>query len=288
MAPRGAHDPRSPGPARTMMDTTTRGPARGHGVPGSPRRSSPAKWIRTFHPEPEAPARLLCFPHAGGSAGGYHRLSAALVGRAETLVVQYPGRQDRLGEPCAGSVEELVDGVLGELVPRIGDGRPLGLFGHSMGALVAFETAHRLQRLGAAPDVLFVSARRAPSLAEPTGSRDLPLDDEELVAELRRLGGIDDELLAEPGILRFALPAMRGDCALLDRYRYRPREALECAVVGVLGEADAGVGEQHMRPWSSETRGEYHLRVLPGGHFYLHEQLPRLTALIDDALSNRL
>ncbi|MFH8989994.1 thioesterase II family protein [Streptomyces sp. NPDC017940] len=116
-------------------------------------------WIRRFHPAPNAGIRLLCFPHAGGSASVYHTLSAAVAGNIEPLIVQHPGFQERLGEPFAERAEEVVAAVLAAL-PAPGDGTPTILFGHSMGALLAFETARRL----AAED------ERRPPCSSPVGA----------------------------------------------------------------------------------------------------------------------
>ena len=127
-----------------------------------------ADWIRRYHPAPDAAARMLCLPHAGGSASFFFPMSRDLTPRVEVLAVQYPGRQDRYQEPCLTSVDDFADQIgaaLADLEWADGaDGeRPLALFGHSLGASVAFELTRRLEAAGRKPAVLFVSGRRAPS-----------------------------------------------------------------------------------------------------------------------------
>lgn len=103
--------------------------------------------------------RLVCLPHAGGSASSYFSMSAALTPSVETLSVQYPGRYDRRKEPCIESIPELAEAIFTALFEWAD--RPLALFGHSMGAVLAFEVARRLeQRMGKPPVRLFPAGRR--------------------------------------------------------------------------------------------------------------------------------
>ncbi|MYW46507.1 alpha/beta fold hydrolase [Streptomyces sp. SID486] len=231
-------------------------------------------WIRRFHRAPDAPVQLLCFPHAGGAAGAQHALSAAVAGPLEPVVVQYPGRHDRFTEPFAERIDEVVDAVL-DALPADPAGRPLALFGHSMGALAAFETARALQARGRAPAALFVSGHPGPSLPIASYWPGAPSDDE-LLAEMRLLAGTDDSLLADPMLLEVALPALRADYAMLSAYSYRPGPPLRCPVVALTGDADPRVRVEEMPTWRQETLGPFTTHVLPGGHFYLDDHLPRV------------
>ena len=139
-------------------------------------------WIRRYRPAPEAAVRLVCLPHAGGSASYYLPMAQALAPGADVLAAQYPGRQDRYAEPPSESVRELAERIV-EAVG--GDDRPLALFGHSMGAVVAYEMALQLEAAGRAPVRLFVSGRRAPS-ALRDGRRLRRASDTELIEAVRR------------------------------------------------------------------------------------------------------
>lgn len=124
-------------------------------------------WIRRYHPAPEAAERLVCFPHAGGSASFYLPVSTALSPAVDVLGVQYPGRQDRRHEPGVTSVADLADSITRALADW-GD-RPLTFFGHSMGAVVAFEVARRMEGAGGGPVRLFASGGgRRPAPARRT------------------------------------------------------------------------------------------------------------------------
>ncbi|MFJ2743696.1 thioesterase II family protein [Streptomyces sp. NPDC087440] len=242
-------------------------------------------WIRRFHSAPNAGSRLLCFPHAGGSASAYHALSAAVAGAIEPLIVQYPGRQERFGEPFAERAEEMVAAALAAL-PAPVDGTPTILFGHSMGALLAFEAARRLTAEGQPPAALFVSGRRGPSLPQwparrkPVGE----MSDSELIEDIRKLSGTPDELLSSPDLLRLALPPVRADYRIVEDYIYRSAPPLDCPITVLTGDKDPGVTVEAARAWGSETQAAFSFHVLAGGHFFLDDHMPYLADLITSVL----
>ncbi|MGW7072624.1 thioesterase II family protein [Streptomyces sp. NPDC054855] len=241
-------------------------------------------WIRRFHPPPGTESRLLCFPHAGGSASAYHTLSAAVASSLEPLIVQYPGRQERFAEPFAERVEEMAAAALAAL-PAPGDPTPTILFGHSMGALVAFEAARRLTTEGRPPAALFVSGRRGPSLPQLTGRKPVrEMSDAELIEDIRQLSGTDDELLAYPDVLPLILPPVRADYQIVDDYVYRSAPQLDCPITVLWGDKDPGVTDESARAWESETGAASSFHVLAGGHFFVDDHLTYLADLITSAL----
>ncbi|WP_447039995.1 thioesterase II family protein [Streptomyces sp. DSM 118878] len=245
-------------------------------------------WIRCNHPAPDAGTRLLVYPHAGGSVSAYHGLSAAVSGIVEPLVVQYPGRQDRYGEPFAAGADEIVDAVLDEL-PGGPDAQPTALFGHSMGALLAFETARRMEAAGQPPVALIVSGRMAPSLPRMAAGKKRVRDmtDDELVADMRKLSGTAEELFASPELLSLFLPPMRADYQIVDEYVYRGGEPLRCPLVVLTGDSDPRVTVEGARAWESETRGGFSCHVLAGGHFFLDAHMPYVAGVIASAIPGR-
>jgi surfactin synthase thioesterase subunit len=236
-------------------------------------------WIRQYHPAPGAAVRLLCLPHAGGSASFYFPLSRALSPALEVLAVQYPGRQDRRAEPNIEDLPTLARRILGAL-----DGwldRPLALFGHSMGATVGFELARMLeQERGVAPAWLFASGRRAPSM--PRDERIHLESDEGFIKELRRLSGTDGNILGDEEMLRMILPATRADYRAAETYRYQPGPALGCPITAFVGDDDPKVTVEEARAWSAHTTAAFDFHVFDGGHFYLTSHQSELLKIIAD------
>jgi pyochelin biosynthetic protein PchC len=211
---------------------------------------------------------LFCFPHAGGGATSFLRLATALTPEIEVFAVQYPGRQDRFGEPFATSLTELAATVAAE-VRRVAAG-PFALFGHSMGATVAFETARRLEGDGLTPVALFASGRTGPSY--PPGDLTGPLDDAALLADIRLLGGTPEEVLQDPGMMSILLPPLRADYRALQSYRFATdvyRERVACRITALVGNRDPRVSKDGALAWSRHTAAEFELLEFAGGHFYL-------------------
>jgi surfactin synthase thioesterase subunit len=225
-------------------------------------------WLRRFHPAPDAPHRLVCFPHAGGSAKYFLPLSRSLSPATEVLAIQYPGRQDRRGEPSVDDLTELAGLIVDVLLP-LAD-RPLTFFGHSMGATVAFEVARRLRSQHPGLAGLFVSARCAPS--RHRDERSHQLDDDGLLAVVRHLLGPSAQLPGFERFTRMALPSIRSDYKAAETYRYTPGPDLTCPIVALLGDRDPMVTVEEAREWRRHTSGAFDLRVFPGGHFYLDGQ----------------
>ncbi|WP_405966365.1 alpha/beta fold hydrolase [Streptomyces sp. NBC_00015] len=229
------------------------------------------KWIRRYHPAPDAPTRLVCFPHAGGSATFYHPVSRALSPEIDVVAVQYPGRQDRRTEPLVSSIEELANLIVVEL--EAWADRPLTFFGHSMGASLAYEVALRLEARGTTLLGLFASGRRAPSRWRD--ERVHQAGEEELLTELRNLSGTDPAVLGDAEILRMILPAVRSDYRAAETYRPEPGR-VGCPVVVMFGKDDPKVTEEEARSWAEHTTQEATFRLYDGGHFYLNSHAPQV------------
>ncbi|MEU1779356.1 alpha/beta fold hydrolase [Streptomyces abikoensis] len=232
-------------------------------------------WVRRYT-APSGAKQVVCFPHAGGAAGFYRPWAMALKGEYDLLAVQYPGRQDRIGEPCATTMDEMVRRATAALLPELD--RPTVFFGHSMGGLVAFEVARRLAAVGRQPEALFVSCSRAPGDRDPADLIDT--DDESLRTEVRRLGGMDPRLLDDPALMEMLLPPLRGDFALLRSYDFQPGPELSCDIVSLVGTEDPLVSPGLARRWGRYTSGGFQAHELPGDHFYLVERQAEVLAVL--------
>lgn len=243
-------------------------------------------WVRRFHPAPSSLIRLVVLPHAGGSASFFHPLSAMLSPAVDVLTIQYPGRQDRRREPVIPSIARFADEIFTALRPWTD--RPMALFGHSMGAVVAFELGVRFATLPADPLVhLFASGRRAPSSVRPDEAVHLR-DDDGLLAEMRRLSGTEPRVLGDPDMLPFILPAVRADYRAVETYRCRPGAAITCPVTVLTGTGDPLTTLDEAEAWRRHTSGDFSLRAFSGGHFFLVDHASEVARLIGDTLAGHL
>lgn len=244
-------------------------------------RQGAEKWFPGLRRDTEAQVRLFCFPYAGGGAGVFRGWAERLASWVAVCPARLPGRENRIGEPPADRIEALVSelerAVAGEL------DRPYALFGHSMGALVAFELARRLIRDGRpAPRALLVAAARAPQLRRTPVTGPDP-GEEELLAELERLG-VAREVFESEELRRLVLPALRADVALCRAYGYQPGPKLPCPVVVYAGAEDARLAPEALDAWREQTDGEFRLRWFAGGHLFLHTAAEELLRAVQEDL----
>jgi surfactin synthase thioesterase subunit len=222
-------------------------------------------WCRRYRPADNGAEQLICFPHAGGSASFYLPVSVALSPGVDVVAIQYPGRQDRRREPLVDDIALLADHI--HAVLRASDDKPVTFFGHSMGAIVAFEVARRLEADGRTPVRIFASGRRAPSThrKETIHLR----DDVGILAEVRRLNGTGATLLQEEEIMRAALPALRGDYRAIETYTCAPGATVTCPISVLVGKDDPKVTFDEASAWAGHTAGSFDIHIFAGGHFYL-------------------
>lgn len=214
--------------------------------------------------------RLFCFAHAGGGAGFFRPWRSNLGTTVEVAPVQYPGHEGRRTEPFARSVQELVQSLLSSLKPAL-SGR-FAFFGHSMGAIVAFELMRALRREELPlPEILIASGARAPQFRR---NHKPPPDPprEELLDEVRRLGGLPPEAMEDAALLDVILPALEADTALYRRFIYQPEAPFEIPLIAIGGADDRQVHQEHLAAWQEQTTSGFVMRQFAGGHFYLRTQ----------------
>lgn len=232
-------------------------------------------WTRTLTAVEDPVVRLVCFPHSGGSATAFRDWVAVLPPGVELVGIQYPGRGDRFGEQLVDDVAEMAGRVVAELLrmPSLDH----VLFGHSLGALVAYETAMLLRDMGGEPRRLCASACLPPGEMR---NRDIHLaPDDEFWATLCALGGIDPGIAENAEMRELFTSTLRSD--LRAHARYRPRAGitpLSCPVSCYHGDGDPLVDEEQITEWAGVTSGAFTLRVRPGGHFHVSTDVAALVA----------
>ncbi|ORM26899.1 alpha/beta fold hydrolase [Williamsia sp. 1135] len=237
-------------------------------------------WIRQFHKPVSADnPPLLIFPHAGSGASTYRAFSKQLSAIFDVAVIQYPGRQDRVRETPAQTLPELARGAFDEFVSsRWNRQVPITVFGHSMGAIVAFEFVRLAEATGIEVRLLGVSAAVAPSQVENLPPH--PREDQELLAHLSALNGTGGDVLASADLMRMALPVMKMDYRAFDAYSCAADVTVAAEIQALGGAEDPFIKPRELYGWSTHTTGESGVSVFDGGHFYLDDNRDPIAELL--------
>ena len=210
-----------------------------------------------------ASSQLLCFPPAAGGASLFRHWPAQLP-HVQLCAIQLPGHESRIQEPPAVCMDMLVEQIARDIRPLLR--KPFSLYGHSMGALLAFEVAHRIRTTtGHNPAHLFVSAARPPQAPQLIHRlHDLP--DEAFLREVHRYGLLSQNVMQCAELMLFLTPLLRGDLRLCDAYRYVHRPPLACPItaIGCLNDAWVPVGE--LSAWQGHTTDRFERVIIEGGH----------------------
>jgi medium-chain acyl-[acyl-carrier-protein] hydrolase len=224
------------------------------------------KWVSERDLESDG-IRLFCLPHAGSGAAGFYRWKRLLPEPIRVCPVLPPGREVRLAETPLLRIEQVVDGLQAEVGPLLRE-TPYAIFGHSMGALLAFEWARRIAEHGLPePHMLFVSGRNAPRISARRVLHRLP--DEAFVEALQhRYGGVPDGFLEDAELREVFLPILRADLEVVETYAFEAGGALRCPVMSLAGEQDGSVSEIGLAAWAETTSGPFSSRRIMGDHFF--------------------
>lgn len=240
-----------------------------------------AAWLRVRRPLAAPRARLLCLPYAGGAATLFHTWPDGLPADVEVRAAQLPGRQDRLSHPTLTSlpaiIERLVE-ALAALPPA-----PLVLYGHSFGALLAFELTRRLRAAGQPPRGLIVGGRRAPHLP-PIIAPLHQLSDPDFKEELHRRYGTPRAVLQDAELMGLALPSLRADFTALETHQHQAAEPLALPMTVLRGRHDTSVPAEDAAAWRDHAAGAFALHEVDAGHFFVDSHRPWVVAQVAEAL----
>lgn len=255
---------------------------------------NPAEWFLSAADAPSWSPRIFCFPHAGGSPRAFVDWQKDLGDDAEIVAICRPGKEHRAAEP-APTITELVEGAAAAIaaVTRA-DGRPYSLFGHSLGALIAFEVCHRLVGAAAGPgpaamtDIvpapprhLIASGCSAPSLLPSQRVQDIArLTGQEFAEAVGFFGGLPAEVIADEDLRDLLLPGVIADFRMAVGYRYQARPPLAVAATVVVGNDDPHVRAAQADPWTGEFTWPPEVHWVPGGHFYFEPDPAAITGIL--------
>lgn len=227
----------------------------------------PSPWFNCQKPNPQASMRLFCFPYAGGGSVLYRGWEQHLPTTVEIWPVQLPGRGSRYKESPFDSMQEIVSGLAKAIRPFLD--LPFCFFGHSLGAMMSFELAHRLsEKFDLKVSHLFVSGARGPHLPR-VGPNVHHLPDDQFISELKSLNGTPPEVFEHPELIRMMMTTLRADFKIAEMYSCSSKPPLDCPITAFGGLADNLVSRQDLEAWQIQTTNSFELWQLPGDHFFL-------------------
>jgi surfactin synthase thioesterase subunit len=235
------------------------------------------------------PIPMFCLPYAGGTARAYHRWRRHFPPELEVIPIEIAGRGTRASEPFSGSIHELADDLARQILdrmPRSADSHESAddyvLFGHSMGALAAFEMALAHSEHGLPPPALVVvSGRNPPYLHSGFGAGIPDLPDHDLLKLIDILGGMPAGLFSSLAA-NYSLARLRADMRIVIDYRLRVADAaVDVPLLVLCGHEDPLVDPDHVAEWARYTRRKCTVRHHNGGHFALFRGNKRPDELID-------
>ncbi|MGE4512796.1 MAG: thioesterase II family protein [Chryseobacterium sp.] len=227
---------------------------------------------------------LYSIPYAGGSSVVYNKWSENLQSSVNIKPVELSGRGKRFSEPLYEDIHEAVEDIFNSIKEEITE-IPYALFGHSMGALIAFELAQRIRKAGLpSPVHIFISGRSAPHVNKTGEKMYSRMDDVKFRQEVLNLGGTPKEFFSHPELLELFLPVLKNDFRLVENYSYNYNyQPLNVDMTVLLGKGD-DLTETEGESWSEYTTESCEITYLEGGHFFINEQRLNITQIINNSL----
>ena len=232
-------------------------------------------------------ANLICFPHAGGSKFSYNRFIGVASGGLNIIPVELPGRGARIHEKLIENAYHMVDDVFEQIEPKIALDVPYAIYGHSMGALIGYLITRRIARESMPmPIHLFFSGAKPPFTLEEEPPVHL-FKREELIDQLRRLGGIPDRILNNENLIRFLEPIVRADFRVIRTYQHHPEQPFNVPITVIIGTHE-NISRQQALLWQKETVKKTEVKFFEGDHFFIFDHAKEIMKLVDQRINQTL
>lgn len=245
----------------------------------------PPPSIRIVKANPGASMRLFCFPYSGGSAQIYKNWAAQLPSFVEVNAVELPGRSGRFRDQKFTSVPEAIASLVPDIRPYTN--KPFALFGHSLGACLAYEMARALEKEGRTAALVTVSGMMSPE--NPSDEPQIyHLPDAEFKQKVREYNGTPQEVMAHEELMDLILPILKADFTMADTYTYKEGPKITSSLAALTGTKDPHTNEEGVRGWANYTTGAFTYQLFPGDHFFVNDQETEVLALLSRLLKGSL
>jgi medium-chain acyl-[acyl-carrier-protein] hydrolase len=243
-------------------------------------------WFITFKPKHTAAIRLFCFHYGGGGASIFRQWANDIIEFAEVVSIQLPGREERYNEPLLSDLHVIIDKLCINFTNYTN--KPFIFFGHSLGALIAFELARALRKKGMfQPKKLIVSGTKAPQICsnEPFLHK---LSDEKFLKELEKYNGIPHSIITDKELISMFLPAIRADFCISETYQYKIEPPLTYPIVALGGLDDNTFNKEWLIEWKEQTNDSFKYYFLPGNHFFIKDSYREIIDLMNSFLTKSI
>ncbi|WP_244662077.1 KR domain-containing protein [Mesorhizobium huakuii] len=287
----------------TQVTAAVGGDADGEAVPTAPFLADSAQGydksaVIIPRPKPDAPIRLIGFPYAGGGPLVFQRWIDRMPDHIEFGILQMPGRSARLEEGFWMRMEDMVDGIVPEMLPFLKE-KPFAFLGFCYGGVQAFEIAQRVRRdHGLEPEHFFVAGGRSPQIYNndqfaidvqqfnhETGKSEHELDESAFVEMLKEVNFANNKALFEdPEMRAMMLPIIQADYEINNAYRYGSHPPLDAPITAIGGRIDPYVTGDHIIGWKEHTTKQFKAHFCAGDHFFMEHQIELLTRIVIENL----
>jgi medium-chain acyl-[acyl-carrier-protein] hydrolase len=242
-------------------------------------------WLLPLKHSAASSLSVFCFPYAGAGASVYRSWNKLFTPDMNLYAIQAPGRETRFSEDFVGSIPELASTVAKEILNTTD--KPIVLFGHSLGAACAYETARALEHTGRSPELLILSGRQGPGSI----SKRAPiahLSDTEFLQHVLTYKGTPAAVLENEELMELLLPLLRADFSLAEQYKPRPEPLLTCPVLGLGSTQDEWLDHESLERWGDLTLGSFESHWFEGDHFYLNHRTEELVSYVQKRITAQM
>jgi len=243
---------------------------------------SRSDWFIPFKQERNSSVRLFCFHYGGGSASAFREWPKDIPDFTELIAIQMPGRESRFNEPLLNNVSEVIDQLYMNF-DRYLD-KPFIFFGHSIGALIAFEFVRTLRRrINLQPKHLIVSGTKAPQA--PLRRKPIhALPDLQFIEELKKYNGIPSAIIEDKELISLFVPTIRSDFSISETYEYYNELPLDCPITALGGLNDHTFNHEDLLKWQEQTTSSFKHHLLPGDHFFIKTSYQEVMKIVNQVL----
>lgn len=229
--------------------------------------------------------KLFCIPYAGGMSNIYYPWKHK-VNNCEIMPIILKGREKRVNEGFYKNVDEAAIDIKEQIISQLNDHEDFAIFGHSMGALLAYEVYYKLADENKFPKIIFLSARRTPSLILKPEAKISGLPFKEIKQKLLEHGGMSENFFEIPELIRLFMPVIRADYKIMEEYHFVQHEKKVGCKVVILGGNQDDISQTELIRWNDLLEYKSSIHMVDGNHFFVVNRMSEVLKVINEELNS--